>query len=254
MVGAHKTIYRHRYKKQLTTIPFFFTFANAFLGFVAITQAFDGNFEQAIYFLFAAAFMDMCDGRIARALDTTSVLGLELDSLADGISFVLAPCVIWYLWYPYAIGIIGWLALACYLSAGLYRLARFNLSAKEPSEHSTGMPVPAAAISLASVILYADWITHHAAWFFSYRHLPFMVMFFLGMLMISKIPFPVFKKRRITRHVYILYAGLFSLIISVLLLTIRGYPILLITSILYIISASIIWYQTYRHASYFRID
>ncbi len=243
-MGAQKTVYRNRYKKQLTTIPFFFTFANAFLGFVAITQAFEGNFIHAIYFLFAAACMDMCDGRIARALNSSSVLGVELDSLADGISFVLAPCVIWYLWYPApAVHTVGWCALACYLSAGLYRLARFNLTAQTPSEYSMGMPVPAAAIALASCILSAEWLQSYAPWFFRYQYLPFIYMLFLSMLMVSKIPFLVFKKRSFMRNRSILYGILLSAFVGCMVLTALGYPILLIASGIYIMTAYGLWYK-----------
>lgn len=134
-----------KYRKHLHLLPFLFTFANAFLGFIAIVYALEGNFTYAVYSIMLAALMDMCDGRLARALGTTSMLGQELDSLADGISFGLAPCVVLYTWYPGVIGYTGFIALACYLSAGLYRLARFNLTAAAQHSYSIGLPIPVAA-------------------------------------------------------------------------------------------------------------
>src|SRR4029077_1820506 len=93
-------IRQERYRKRLSPVPFFFTFANATLGFLAVIKALEGDATSSVYCILAAACMDVFDGRLARALGTTSTLGVELDSLVDGVSFCFAPAVIFYTTYP----------------------------------------------------------------------------------------------------------------------------------------------------------
>lgn len=115
-------------KKKLFLIPFFFTFANALCGFMSVVKTLDEEYLIAALCIILAAGMDLCDGRLARMIGSTSVLGMELDSLCDAISFCFAPAILLYSWSLYQLGVAGLVVLSLYLCAGLFRLARFNIS------------------------------------------------------------------------------------------------------------------------------
>jgi CDP-diacylglycerol--serine O-phosphatidyltransferase len=235
-----QALQHEKYQKRLYVIPFVFTFANAFLGFIAIVQALEGNYSYAVYSIMAAALMDLCDGRIARALGISSLLGIELDSLSDAISFCVAPCVVMYSWYPGYVGWTGLIALGFYLSAGLYRLAKFNITAASQQDCFHGLPTPVAAFFVASLVLYHEWILHHRVWFMLYKRVPFIIMIALALLMISSIPFPTLKRYRV--HLRWYYMPALFLGWAVLLgLFMRGYPLLLMIVAGYIASGMIHW-------------
>src|SRR5581483_7627158 len=110
------------------------------------------------YYIILAAFMDLIDGRLARALGSSSYFGMELDSLCDAISFCLAPSVLLYSWFPGPV--VGWgtLSLVLYLCLGLSRLARFNLTAEKQQAAFIGLPTPIAAFFVSTLILSDTWI------------------------------------------------------------------------------------------------
>jgi len=239
-----KILQGEKYQKYVHAIPFFFTFANAFLGFIAIIQALEGNYSYAVYSIMAAALMDLCDGKIARALGISSLLGIELDSLADSISFCVAPCFVLYSWYPGKVGLTGLIALGFYLSAGLYRLAKFNITASGEQDYSHGLSTPVAAFFLASLVLYHEWILEHRVWFMLYKRVPFIIVIVLALLMISSIPFPTFKRYRIHvrwHHIPML----FLLWLLLLVLFMQGYPLLLIIVAGYIVGSGTMWLAKY---------
>lgn len=180
---------QERYRKRLTPIPFFFTFANACLGFLAIIKSLEGEYSAAVYCIVAAAFMDVFDGRLARALGTTSMIGVELDSLVDGISFCLAPAVIFYTAYPYDMNAIHFATLLAYVCAGLYRLAKFNVHTGPSHLYFSGLPTPMAAFSVISLVLHQDWLLAHSGHFIFLQHLPFCFIGLVALLMISPVPF-----------------------------------------------------------------
>lgn len=227
------------YQNGTRCLPFLFTFANAFLGLVAIIQASEKNYTTAIYCLMAAAAMDMFDGRIARAFGAESRLGCELDSLADAISFCLAPCMVLYSWYPGNVGYTGLLALGLYLFAGIFRLAKFNIitanSENSCSTNFIGLPTPIAAFSILSLVLYSHWILSHSVRFMLYKRVPFIIITSIAILMVSSIPFPSFKK--IQRLSIFKTLMLCSLFISLIISLIKGYPLLFIGISLYIFSS-----------------
>ena len=140
-------------KKKLIIIPFIMTFANACLGLLSVLYAWDEQFMVAACCIIAAPFFDGIDGRIARALGSTSSLGMELDSLCDAISFCAAPAIVLYSWKLHAATVLGLFAVGLYLCAGLFRLAKFNRSCAEQRLFFIGLPTPAAA---ASVVAFVD--------------------------------------------------------------------------------------------------
>jgi CDP-diacylglycerol--serine O-phosphatidyltransferase len=116
-----------------------------------------GKLEQAAPFIGIAIVLDMLDGRIARLTNTTSAFGVEFDSLADVISFGVAPAVLAFEWGLNGLGQVGWAAGFIYMSAAAMRLARFNIqtSAQVDKRYFIGMPTPAAA-GLVAATIYAS--------------------------------------------------------------------------------------------------
>lgn len=180
---------QERYRKRLTPLPFFFTFANACLGFLAIIKALEGNYISSVYCILAAAFMDVFDGRLARALGTTSMIGVELDSLVDGISFCLAPAVIFYTAYPYDINALQFATLLTYVCAGLYRLAKFNVHTGASKSYFTGLPTTMAAFCIMSLVLHRPWLETHHVYTLCSQYFSFIVIVLIALLMISPVPF-----------------------------------------------------------------
>jgi len=131
-------------------LPNLFTTAGLFAGFYAIVAAIRGDFESAAIAIFIAMIMDGLDGRIARMTNTQSDFGAEYDSLADMVSFCLAPALVIFLWSLLDMGKFGWMVAFIYAACGALRLARFNTQIGiEDKRYFQGLPSPAAAACLA---------------------------------------------------------------------------------------------------------
>ena len=147
---------RRPFRRGTSILPSLFTTGNLFLGFWAIIKALDGQAVQAAPLIAGAIVLDMLDGRIARLTGTTSEFGAELDSLADAISFGVAPAVLAYRWALDEIPRLGWLAAFLFAMCGVLRLARFNVQKHTTDmRYFVGLPIPAAAGQLAAVIAFA---------------------------------------------------------------------------------------------------
>jgi CDP-diacylglycerol--serine O-phosphatidyltransferase len=134
--------------------PGTFTMGNAVCGFLSILSAFEDKVVEACWFVILAGFLDALDGKVARLSRTSSQFGVELDSLADFLSFGVAPAVIVHSIKLSALGKWGWIISVVYIMATAYRLARFNLMAEEEEKKDfLGLPVPAAAFGLVSYII-----------------------------------------------------------------------------------------------------
>lgn len=219
-------------KKKLFLIPFLFTFANALCGFFSVIQSLDDEFTIAAFCIIAAACMDLCDGRLARIFNSVSVLGMELDSLCDAISFCFAPAILLYSWSLYQIGFAGVLVLGLYLCCGLFRLARFNVNHASQASSFNGMPTTLAAFLFANIIIYEQWIA--ASRFHSVLK-PDRLAFFvciIALLMVSSIRFPsakAIKMRFATASILII-----AIVISLWALS-KGFPLFLLVTVVYII-------------------
>ena len=136
--------------------PGTFTMGNVVCGFLAILSAFEGNITTACWFVILAAFLDALDGKVARLSGSSSRFGIELDSLADFLSFGVAPAVLVYAIKLSSLGKWGWIISVVYIMAAAYRLARFNLFATTEEKKSfMGLPVPIAALALVSFIIFS---------------------------------------------------------------------------------------------------
>ncbi len=138
-------------RRGVYILPSALTTANIFFGFYAITSALAGEFDNAAKGIGLAIVLDGLDGRIARLTGTTSKFGVQLDSLADAISFGIAPAVVLWQWHLSAFTYWGWIACFTYLIGGVMRLARFNTQNPE-LKHFLGLPIPAAAGCVAALV------------------------------------------------------------------------------------------------------
>ena len=135
--------------------PGVFTMGNLFCGFLSILSAIEGEIGHACRFVLLGFFLDGLDGFVARVSNSASRFGVELDSLADLITFGLAPAVLMYQVQLQSLGKWGWMVAFVYVMCGAFRLARFNLTAKSGSHsHFEGLPIPAAAALLISYTMF----------------------------------------------------------------------------------------------------
>ena len=144
-------------RKGIYLLPNLMTTGALFAGFYAIVAAINGHYESAAISIFVAMFLDGMDGRIARMTHTQSDFGAEYDSLADMVSFGLAPALVAYEWVLVDTGKLGWLAAFVYTSAAALRLARFNTQATVTNKKFfQGLPSPAAAALVAGIIWFFE--------------------------------------------------------------------------------------------------
>jgi len=143
-------------KKGVYLIPSLFTAGNLFCGFFSIVMTFNGQFLQAALLIVVAHILDGLDGTVARLTRTTSQFGIEFDSLADLVSFGVAPAILVYYWALVPWKTWGWLAACLFVVCGALRLARFNVQIRTVEKtHFVGLPIPAAAeMIVATVLLY----------------------------------------------------------------------------------------------------
>ena len=139
-------------------LPSIFTLINLFLGFLAIINTMAGHYYVACYIILAAGAFDSVDGKIARLIGISTNFGKEIDSLADMVSFCLAPSILVYSLYTQNMpGITGELIASAPLIMGAIRLARFNTEVySEQPAYFTGLPTPMNALSIASLVLFIE--------------------------------------------------------------------------------------------------
>jgi CDP-diacylglycerol--serine O-phosphatidyltransferase len=146
---------RRGLRRGVSLLPSLFTVGNMFCGYACVVHAMRGELETAAPFIGIAIVLDMLDGRIARLTGTTSAFGREFDSLADVVSFGMAPALLVFQWGLEPLGRLGWAAGFVFVSAGAIRLARFNIQANSDKRYFVGLPIPAAAaVPAATVYLY----------------------------------------------------------------------------------------------------
>jgi CDP-diacylglycerol--serine O-phosphatidyltransferase len=143
-----------RYRRGIVLLPSIITMGNLFCGYASVVYAMRGDLATAAPLIGIAIVLDMLDGRIARLTNSTSAFGLELDSLADVVSFGLAPAVLAFSWGLSELGRIGWGAGFLFVTAAAMRLARFNIQTASQADkrYFIGMPTPPAAGVVASTI------------------------------------------------------------------------------------------------------
>ena len=185
-------------RKGIHILPSLFTTGNVFCGFYSFIAALNDKYFLAAWAIVFAIIFDVLDGRIARMTKTTSAFGMQYDSLADVISFGMAPAFLCYAWVLKPFGRVGWMAAFLYLLCAALRLARFNTTKPDiQSQHFIGLATPAAAAVIASIIIAFEDL------FGSRVHPGFMVavVYILAFLMVSNIKYPAFKKFEFRKRV-----------------------------------------------------
>jgi len=194
-------------RKTLFVLPNLITLGSVFCGFNAIRLVArdkpgdDDVYRAAVLLIFAMLF-DLMDGRVARMTKTQSAFGLQIDSLADVISFGVAPAMLVYKWVLYRLPVPGLLVSFMYVAAAAVRLARFNVLASNPSgvpskpgRHILGLPTPPASGILISLV-----VANHAADGLigreEYTVVLLCVTIGLSLLMVSNVRFRSFKDLR----------------------------------------------------------
>ncbi len=180
-------------RRGIYLLPNLFTTAALFCGFYAIISSINDKFEVAAIAIFVAMLLDGVDGRVARMTNTESDFGAEFDSLADMISFGLAPALMMYLWSLSALGKVGWLVSFIYVACAALRLARFNTQASHSDKrYFQGLASPSAAALVAGLIWNADLIKDYLA-APALQGLALAITLFAGLLMVSNIRYHSFK-------------------------------------------------------------
>ncbi len=170
--------------------PNLLTSASIFSGVFSIVSATQQDFVKASWLIFLALIFDGLDGRVARLTNSCSKFGVEYDSLADIISFGVAPSVLLYLFTGYQYGRFGVVVSALFVIFGAIRLARFNVmsATSEPSVF-IGMPIPTAAVFISLLVLLFDKYQEINSGVFL-----MVVSVLVAFLMVSNIRYPSFKK------------------------------------------------------------
>ncbi|MCH7921491.1 MAG: CDP-diacylglycerol--serine O-phosphatidyltransferase [Nitrospinae bacterium] len=185
-------------KRGIKIIPSLFTTGNCFCGFYAIIAAYNGMPYRAAVAILVAILFDTLDGRVARITKTSTDFGLEYDSLADLISFGVAPALLLYTWSLKPFGRVGWLAVFLFVLCGAIRLARFNVQVAETTTNRfTGLPIPAAAGLVASYVIFVLEVPKAAT------IKPIIValgLYVLAGFMVSAIRYRSFKKMTLWRR------------------------------------------------------
>ncbi len=218
--GVFRKLRRFELRRALFILPNAFTLASIFCGSYAILHTVLHSGPEALYHsaiaVFFAGFFDMFDGRVARMTKTQSEFGMEFDSLADVISFGVAPAVIVYRWALWPVGPLGIFAVICFTACGAIRLARFNVIARRPSTSSdyfVGLPIPIAASMLVALVV---------AHFRLFEGLPvtrhvlvILLVLILAFLMVSSVSFWTFKNVKFGRRtIYLLFVAAIALFIA----------------------------------------
>ena len=207
-----KKVKKERLRRGIYVLPNIFTSLNLFCGFYAVIASIDGKYIAASIAIIIGVMFDIMDGKIARATNTNSKFGIEYDSLADLISFGLAPGIMIYLWALRPLGRIGWLAAFLFMACGALRLARFNSQIGIiSSDHFVGLPIPAAAGMSATTVLFC----HKLGMAGKINPIFIMVLLYLlSFLMVSTIKYNSFKKPELFRKMN------FNVLVAVILILI----------------------------------
>jgi len=204
-------------RKGIYLLPNLFTSANLLSGFFSMIAASNGRYGQAALAILVAVVLDCVDGKVARLTNSSSAFGVEYDSLADLLSFGVAPGWLLYAWALRYFEPLGWVAAFLFIICGALRLARFNVQASGVQKYVfTGLPIPAAASVVASAVL----LSHHPDGGFhsglaiDHPLLLGLAVYVLALLMVSKFRYRSFKRIRVKRawSIPLLCIGLLALV------------------------------------------
>jgi len=181
-------------RRPINVLASAITTLNLYCGIASIFAAIEGNFNRAAYWIFAAIVLDTLDGTVARITKSVSEFGKQLDSLCDVVSFGVAPAVLIYKVYlpleENAVSRFGGVMAIIYVICAALRLARFNVYQSEIREYFIGLPSPAAAVTIASFVLFTEYFELNVTfWVFG------PLTMFMAYLMVSTVQYPKNKMK-----------------------------------------------------------
>jgi len=224
-----------RFRRGVFLLPSLFTVANLFCGYASVIHSTRGDFEMAALLIGIAMVLDTLDGFFARLTNSSTDFGIQLDSLADVVSFGLAPAILAFTWGLWPLKRLGWAAGFIYVAAAAMRLARFNIqtSATTDKRYFVGIPSPSAgAVIAATVYLFPEQIEDYRA------ALPVLAMVLVpALLMVSTIRFRSIKA--IDMGWRRSYLGLFLAAVGIALIASQPRVALVVMAYLYVLSAFI---------------
>jgi CDP-diacylglycerol--serine O-phosphatidyltransferase len=215
-------------------------------GMTAMRFAMGGNFEGAVFAIIAAGIFDGLDGRMARLLKATSSFGAELDSLADFVSFGVAPATVLYLWTMSELHVLGWVIVLFFAVCCALRLARFNAetNAAVPiyaAPFFSGAPAPAGAgLVMVPMFLSFEW----GDGFFRSPYLSAVTITGIALLMVSKVPTVSLKRIRVPHHMVV--PTLLAFVVATAFLTTAPWPTLMVVGVVYLGSIPLTIRSYYR--------
>lgn len=235
-----------RRSRGIYLLPNLLTSGGLFAGFFAIIAASQQRFEPACIAIFVAAVLDGLDGRVARLTNTQSEFGVQYDSLADLVSFGMAPALVMYHWAlawtrldgPTA-GKIGWLAAFLYAACAALRLARFNSQVAQVDKRwFIGLASPSAAGLLASFV----WTVHDRGWQGEqWRYAALALTVTAALLMVSRVRYTSFKGSGSgTRSERVPFIALFFVVVALVALWIDPPAVLLAVFSIYALSGPLL--------------
>jgi CDP-diacylglycerol--serine O-phosphatidyltransferase len=224
-----------RMKQGIFLLPSLLTLTSIFFSFYSIINSIKEQFVLAAALILVAGFFDGIDGKVARLTNTTTRFGLELDSLADVISFGVAPALLMYMWALSPTAQIGWVSAFLFVSCGALRLARFNVqSGTIDSKKFNGLPIPAAAVMLSTTVLFFHKLEIEPEQF---RLALLILTLVLSFLMVSAIKFHAFKDLTLAKQNPFMSTVAFVLLLALIAVAPFVVPFLLISG--YVISGPI---------------
>jgi CDP-diacylglycerol--serine O-phosphatidyltransferase len=196
-------------RKGIYVLPNLITLSSMFAGFYSIIASLNSDYERAAWAIMIASVFDVLDGWVARMTHTATRFGIEIDSLADVISFGVAPAVLVYTWTLSSFGRIGWVGSFFLVACGALRLARFNVQmGSTEKKHFSGLPIPASALVIATTVLayqeLIDILEHlNLAWIADVVGKDYWVLaltFLLAGLMVSNITYHSLKEANLKQR------------------------------------------------------
>jgi CDP-diacylglycerol--serine O-phosphatidyltransferase len=185
---------QRKLRRTIYLLPSLFTVGNMFAGFFAVIATLNGHYQSAAVAIGIAVILDGLDGRVARMANATSDFGLQLDSLADVVSFGIAPAVLIYSWGLVGFGNFARLSAFVFLICGAMRLARFNIQTKNLKSFA-GLPIPAGAGYIAATVHFFGLPGQSDV----FKYYLIAVTYLLSFLMISTIRYPSLKQLNLGR-------------------------------------------------------
>jgi CDP-diacylglycerol---serine O-phosphatidyltransferase len=225
-------------RRGIYLLPNLFTTGVLFCGFFASVQAMNIRFEVAAIAIYVAMVLDAMDGRVARWTHTQSEFGAQYDSIADMVAFGAAPALVAYEWALKDLGKLGWIAAFVYCAGTAIRLARFNANIGVLDKRFfQGLPSPSGAAVLTGVVWVAtDFEVAPALWL---QGLTLLVALFIGITMVSNVPFYSFKDVNFRKRVPLWV--ILACVIAISIIASRPSLVLFALFLSYALSGYVMW-------------